>query len=76
LPQYYFQVTRGKYAGDGGLFEANDDAGARQEMIKVCSDVVGDVCRGMKADSDWQLELLDEARKPLFKISLVAESLA
>jgi hypothetical protein len=45
-------------------------------MIKVCSDLVGDVCRGLKENSDWHLELLDEAEKPLFRIRLVSESVA
>jgi hypothetical protein len=77
LPRYYVRVPNGKYSGgsDDGVFEVNDDAAAWQEMVKVCGDVVGDVCRGLKEDSDWHLELLDETRKPLFRISLVAESL-
>jgi hypothetical protein len=30
--------------------------------------------RSLKPNADWQMELLDEAKKPVFRIRLVAES--
>ncbi|MDR3484358.1 MAG: hypothetical protein P4M05_05540 [Bradyrhizobium sp.] len=77
MPRYYFRIADGKHSGaSDDTFDVKDDATAWQEMIKVCSDLVGSVCRGLEQDSDWHLELLDEAERPLFRIRLVAESLA
>ena len=77
MPRYHFRIDHGKYSGTSDCaFDVTDDAAAWQEMIKVCSDLVGDVCRGLKENSDWHLELLDEAEKPLFRIRLVSESVA
>ena len=45
-------------------------------MTKVCGDLAGGICRGLQQDSDWHMELVDEASKPLFRIRLAAESLA
>jgi hypothetical protein len=44
------------------------------ECNSCCGDLVGGVCRRLEQGSDWHLELLDEAKKPLFRIRLVAES--
>jgi hypothetical protein len=45
-------------------------------MTTVCSDLVGSVSRGIKQNTEWQIELLDLSRKPVFRIRLVAETLA
>ena len=44
-------------------------------MTSVCGDVVGGISRQLRPNSEWQMELLDESKKPLFRIRLVAESL-
>jgi hypothetical protein len=75
MPRYYFRIANGKYSGaSGGAFDVKDDAAAWQEMTRVCGDLVGGVCSSLEKNSDWQMELLDETRKPLFRIRLVAES--
>ena len=77
MPRYYFRIDHGKYSGNSdSAFDIKDDTAAWQEMIEVCGDLVRDVCRGLKENSDWHLELLDEAEKPLFRIRLVSESMA
>jgi hypothetical protein len=45
------------------------------EMTAVCSDLIADVVRDCAPHSNWHIETLDEAKKALFRISLVAESL-
>jgi hypothetical protein len=45
------------------------------EMTKVFSDLVGSISRNLKQNTERQMELLDEAKKPLFYIRLVAETL-
>jgi hypothetical protein len=75
MPLYSFHVSNGAYsdAADGG-FELADRTAAWIEMTKVCADLLGSASLGLKQDSEWSLELLDEAKKPLFRMRLVAES--
>jgi hypothetical protein len=37
--------------------------------------MVGGISRKLRENSEWQMELLDEAKKPIFRIRLVGESL-
>jgi len=76
MPRYYYRIAHGSYSGISDVaFDLPDDAAAWREMTKVCGDLVGGVCRRLEQGSDWHLELLDEAKTPLFRIRLVAEAL-
>jgi hypothetical protein len=44
-------------------------------MTKVCGNLLGGISRNLKQDAEWQMELLDEARKSVFRVRLVSESL-
>ncbi len=73
---YYFRISHGRYSGAADLgseFESRDAAWA--EMTKVCSNLVSGISRSLKQNAEWQMELLDETKKPVFRIRLVAESL-
>jgi Domain of unknown function (DUF6894) len=76
MPLYSFHINNGAYsdAVDSG-FELADGTAAWAEMTKVCADLLGSASLGLKQDSEWSLELLDEAKRPLFRMRLVAESL-
>jgi hypothetical protein len=52
-----------------------DQDAAWTEMTKVCGDLVGGISHKMKQNAEWRMELLDESKKPLFRIRLVAETL-
>jgi len=43
-------------------------------MTRICGNLLGSLSRGLKQNAEWQMELLDEAKKPVFRIRLVAES--
>ena len=75
MPQYFFRIRNGRYSGmsDNGI-EASDSLSAWTEMTRVCSDLVGGIARRLKSDSEWQMEMLDERKKPVFRIRMVAES--
>ena len=76
MPRYYLRVAHGKYSGAPDLiYEFQDDDEAWKEMTKICGDLAGGVCRALQQDTDWHIELVDEARKPKFRIRLAAESL-
>jgi hypothetical protein len=45
-------------------------------MTNVCGDLVGSISRHLKQNAEWRMELLGgSAKKPLFRIRLVAETL-
>jgi hypothetical protein len=72
---YYFRISNGRYSGaadQGSEFESRDAAWA--EMIKVCANLVGGISRSLKQNAEWQMELLDEAKKPVFRIRLIADT--
>jgi hypothetical protein len=74
---YYFRISNGRYSGasdQGSEFDSREAAWA--EMTKVCGNLVGGIARSLKQNAEWQIDLLDESRKPVFRIRLVAETLA
>jgi hypothetical protein len=75
MSSYFFRISHGRYSGasdHGSEFESREDAWA--EMTKVCGNLLGGISRSLKQNGEWQMELLDEAKKPVFRIRLVAES--
>jgi uncharacterized protein DUF6894 len=77
MPRYYFNISQGKYAGASQTaLDFEDDDAAWKEMTQVGGDLVVDVMRNFAKKSHWQIEVLDEAKKALFRISLLTESLA
>ena len=52
-----------------------DRDAAWTEMTRVCGDMVGSIARHLRERAEWQMELLDESKKPMFRIRLVAETL-
>ncbi|PWT85509.1 MAG: hypothetical protein C5B56_13945 [Proteobacteria bacterium] len=44
------------------------------EMTEVCANLLGGIARSMKPNAKWSMELLDEKKKPVFRISIVGET--
>jgi hypothetical protein len=76
MPQYFFRVQNGQYSSacDHGT-ELADHGAAWKELTAVCGDMAGGISRKLKEDSEWQMELLDESKRPVFRIRIVGESL-
>jgi hypothetical protein len=73
---YFFRISQGRYSGasdQGSEFESREAAWA--EMTKVCGNLVGGISRSLMQNGEWHIELVDEAKKPIFRIRLVAETL-
>jgi hypothetical protein len=72
---YFFRISHGGYSGasDQGSEFASREA-AWIEMTKVCGNLLGSISRTLKQNAERQMELLDEANKPVFRIRLVAET--
>jgi hypothetical protein len=76
MPLYSFHISDGASSDAAdGAFKLADGTAAWTEMTKVCADLLGSASLGLKQDSEWSLELQDEAKRPVFRIRLVAESL-
>ena len=72
---YFFRISHGRYSGaseQGSEFESRE--AAWNEMTKVCANLLGGISRSLKQDAEWHMELLDESKKPVFRIRLVSES--
>jgi hypothetical protein len=75
MPQYFFRISHGRYSGasdQGSKFENHEAAWT--EMTRVCANLVGTISRSLKQNAEWHMELLDEAKMPVFRIRLVAET--
>lgn len=76
MSSYFFCIRNGLYSGTSDcVIELADRDAAWAEMTKVCGDLVGGIARHLKRDAQWQMELLDNAKRPVFRISLVSETL-
>ena len=76
MSQYFFRISHGRYSGasdQGSEFESREAAWS--EMTRVCANLLGGISRSLKQNAEWHMELLDESKKPVFRIRLVAESL-
>ena len=73
---YFFRVSHGRYSGASDLgSEFDSREAAWTEMARICGDLLGGISRSLKQNAEWQMELLDEVKTPVFRIRLVAESL-
>jgi hypothetical protein len=74
MPLFSLRVQSGGRSAGSDPFEiAGPEAWG--EMKKVCADLVGPAISVLEQNSEWKMELLDDALKPLFRIRLVAETL-
>jgi hypothetical protein len=75
MPLFSFRTENGErsVASDACEMAGRDEAW--RELTRVCGDLIGEGCRNLKPNSQWSMELLDAAEKPLFRIRMVAEKL-
>lgn len=72
---YFFRISTGRYSGAADqAYEFEDRVAAWTEMTKVCADLLGGIACSLKPSAEWCMELLDESKKPVFRISLVGET--
>ena len=75
MPLYFFRIRNGRYSGasEQGI-ELADANAAWQELTNSCANMVGGICRRLGQDTQWEMEMLDEQKRPVFRISLVADT--
>ncbi|WP_025034553.1 DUF6894 family protein [Bradyrhizobium sp. DOA9] len=73
---YFFRISTGRYSGAADLpYEFEDRAAAWTEMTEVCANLLSGIARSLQPNAEWCMELLDEDKKPVFRISLVGETI-
>lgn len=76
MATYFFRISHGQDSGATDLpYEFDTRETAWSEMRAVCANLVGGIARSLKPDGEWQMELLDEAREPVFRIRMLGEAL-
>ena len=76
MPLYFFRISQGRYAGASDHpLEFEDREAAWTEMKAVSANLLGGISRSLKLGAEWRMELLDEAKKPVFCIRLLGEAL-
>ncbi|MCP3391558.1 hypothetical protein NLM27_22480 [Bradyrhizobium sp. CCGB12] len=74
---YFFRISTGRYSGAADQpYEFEDRRAAWTELTEVCANLLGGIARGLKPNAAWSMELLDENKRPVFRISLVGETVA
>ena len=71
---YFFRISQGRYSGAADQpyeFESREAAWA--EMKAVCANLLGGISRSLKQGAEWRMELLDEAKNPVFRIRVIGE---
>ncbi|MGJ4883816.1 MULTISPECIES: DUF6894 family protein [unclassified Bradyrhizobium] len=72
---YFFRISQGRYSGAADQpYEFANRETAWNELTAVCSDLIGGISRSLQQGAEWQMELLDEAKQPVFRIRLVSEA--
>lgn len=72
---YFFRISTGRYSGAADQpYEFADRDAAWKEMTEVSANLLGSIVRNLKPNAKWSMELLDENKQPVFRISLVGEA--
>jgi hypothetical protein len=75
MQRYSFRVTRGEDIQQETTSDLPDNQAAQREALAIFSDLVRSFAHDIDASPQWQIEVTDEARKPIFRLTLLAESL-
>lgn len=76
MPNYYFRVSSGQFSGGADLPAVLSGLEAAwEEITRISADLLPSISRSIKPDAEWQVELLDETKKPLYRIRLLTETI-
>jgi hypothetical protein len=74
MPRYYFLIRQGDQTSDhSDGIEFPDIAAVQLEAIKSTGEILRDLDYPIEAGSEWRMEVVDEGRKPLFSLRVIAE---
>ena len=75
MPDFYFKIGNGVVAAPAGPIELPDEAAARTEAAAVFADLARDIVADLAARPVWEVEVHNNAGRPVFRIRFLAEAL-
>lgn len=75
MSAYFLHVRNGPFVSRSDHeIVAADRQQAWKELTGVCADAAPSVCHELAQNGDWQIELLDDVKRPIFRISIIGET--
>jgi hypothetical protein len=75
MPRYTFKIRNSRYSKPGITTDYPDNDAAQREAAGMFVDMARDIAYGLPSNPSWQIEVADESGKPIFMLSVLAESL-
>jgi hypothetical protein len=69
MSTFVFHIRLGRYASDHTVDLPYPDA-ARQEVSRMCVDMMRDIMVELKTNPEWRMEVTDEIGEPLYLFSV------
>lgn len=77
MPRFEFQVQHDRTSESPVVEEVlTDIQAARKVALGICADLAKDIVAGLSEDSEWRLDVRNEAGDPVFTLRLLAETVA
>jgi hypothetical protein len=74
MRRFSFRITRGENIAQNITSDLPDNQAAQKEALAIFSDLARSFAHDIDANSEWQIEVTDEAGKRIFRLTLSAES--
>jgi hypothetical protein len=75
MPRFVFQMQPGRPSESPIVEEVlTDFQAARKAALGICADLTKDIVAGLTEDSEWRLEVRNEAGESVFRLRLLAEA--
>jgi hypothetical protein len=71
-----FSFTQGRFSTTGLIAGLPDTHAHHKEAVAMFVGLIRDIAGELEAHPAWQMEVLDETGKPVFRLQLLGESLA
>jgi hypothetical protein len=75
MPNYTFTISRSGRSKPSVATDCPDDDAARKEAGGMFVDMARDIADDLQSKPKWQIEVTDEAGKPIFRIGVLAETM-
>ena len=73
MSTFVFHIRLGRYASDHTVDLPYPDA-ARQEVSRMCVDMMCDILVELKTNPEWRMEVTDEIGEPLYLFRFTTEA--
>jgi hypothetical protein len=76
MANYTFRIRQGERSKRSVASDWPNDSAARREAEGMFADMARDVAGDLEKHPNWQMEVADASGKPIFRLSLLAESIS